>query len=269
MILIPLNNYLKYAHDLLYNLRKLFNRIRISPCSEKQNTLIFLSMMESQIQKLLDVPFDSRNNQWEEAFLTYLVQTKVTVLNPEPLTGPDSWPYLHVRIEKESTEPTLRILDWLSQQGLGLLVDHSHDQDYPDAVLSWGMVWQLVKTGSVKFTSQPYESTEITKEDSPLHTEEFSWSQVKRCGDPKEDFLPRLVRKIIKEFLSEQEVSQPKILVYTLDEKNFTLAFSLESLGNPPASEHSGVLEALSWFLPPSYSLVLLSEKNSPTFFLL
>ena len=47
---------------------------------------------------------------------------------------------------------------------------------------------------------------------------------------------------------------------------DYDLAFSLESLGNPPDKEHIGILEALSWFFPTHYSLMLISQKGLPLF---
>ncbi|HWU44373.1 MAG TPA: hypothetical protein VN132_13070, partial [Bdellovibrio sp.] len=61
-------------------------------------------------------------------------------------------------------------------------------------------------------------------------------------------------------------VLRPRILVMSTDRKHYDLAFSLESLGNPPQKEHAGIAEAIGWFLPPHYSIVLVSEKGLPEF---
>jgi hypothetical protein len=218
--------------------------------------------MEQKLADLLNVPFDKRSQQWDQDFLIHLRNSKVTVMNPEPLTGPDHWPYLHARIDETSTEPAIRVLDWLSQKGIGLVLDHSDHQEYPDAILTWGMVWQLVKKGTVHF---PHES-ESNLKTTPV---QFDWKQIHRSGDPNEDYLPKLVRKVLREFFAEQEILTPRILVYTLDGQNFEIAFSVESLGNPPPSEHEGILEAIAWFLPPHYQISLVSEKGAPPFVLL
>jgi hypothetical protein len=78
--------------------------------------------------------------------------------------------------------------------------------------------------------------------------------------------LPQYVRNILKQFFMDQNVMRPRILVMSTDRKNYDLAFSLESLGNPPVKEHQGVAEAISWFLPPHYSIVLVSEIGLPEF---
>lgn len=212
--------------------------------------------MES-LEQLAQTPLDNRDLAWERRFVAALMPAKLEIMNPEPLTGPDAWPYLHARISPQGAEPGARILQWLSDRGIGLLVDHGDQQEYPDYVLSWGMVWYLNKTQSLVFDGPAGSEDEV----------EIDWTKVVRCGDPNEDYLPKNVRKIIREFFAEQEILTPRILALTLDGKNFDLAFSLESLGNPPEKEHSGILEALSWFLPPHYSLMLLSEQDSPAFF--
>jgi len=218
--------------------------------------------MEQKLYDLLKVPFEKRAQQWDIEFLTLLRESKISVMNPEPLIGPDHWPYLHARIETTSTEPTIRVLDWLSERGIGLLIDHSDDQEYPDAILTWGMVWQLLKKGTLEFP----EENESNLKTTPL---QFDWKQINRSGDPNEDYLPKLVRKVLREFFAEQEILTPRILVYTLDGQNFETAFSLESLGNPPTHEHEGILEAIAWFLPPHYQISLASEKGAPPFVLL
>ncbi|PWU14179.1 MAG: hypothetical protein C5B49_13575 [Bdellovibrio sp.] len=40
------------------------------------------------------------------------------------------------------------------------------------------------------------------------------------------------------------------------------LAVSVESLGKPPAREHAGIAEALAWFLPIHYPVVLVNENS-------
>ena len=104
----------------------------------------------------------------------------------------------------------------------------------------------------------------------PSHPPSSTCSTVPLCaaytGVPTEQFLPMYVRKVLKDFFRDQGVLEPKMLMILQDEKNYDLCFSLESLRNPPQAEHAGVAEAISWFLPPHYSVVLISEQNLPSF---
>ena len=88
-------------------------------------------------------------------------------------------------------------------------------------------------------------------------------------ASPTEDYLPKYVRQILKDFFRDQMVLQPKILVASKDSVNFDLCFSIESLGAPPEKEYNGICEAISWFLPQHYNITLLSEKSFPQFELL
>jgi hypothetical protein len=57
-----------------------------------------------------------------------------------------------------------------------------------------------------------------------------------------------------------------RVLVMGPNQQQFDFCFSMESLGAPPAQEHRGILEAIAWFLPAHYSLMLVSEKDLPKF---
>ncbi len=82
-------------------------------------------------------------------------------------------------------------------------------------------------------------------------------------GKPSEAYWPDVARKTFKEFLVQQGILQPRVILLSEEEGGpMDLAFSLESLSNPPEAEWDGVLEAFSWFFPRHYSLALLSEKS-------
>jgi len=208
--------------------------------------------------ELLEIPNNIRDSHWEEQFAKSIKSHYFTIVSDQPIIGPDQWPYLHIRLNSEpNAEHGHKILNWLNQRGIGLVIDHSANQEYPDLVLSWGAIWALTNYGQVQFESNPLSAAQF----------EFSWTDVKVAGDPNDQLLPQYARSIIRVFLQEQGVFQPRILCYSFDHKVFEIAFSLESLDSPPESEHQGILESLAWFFPPHYPLILLSEKNSPPFF--
>lgn len=207
------------------------------------------------LQELIKVPFNSRDTQWENHFFQQLVNSKVKVLSPDPQVGPDQWPYLMVETHEQGTESVSQIIRWLSDRGIGLAINPQ--KDYPDYVFSFGMLWHFKNTGL--FFRSP--------EDSVSATADYSQKQIKHHGDASGEFVPTEVRKILRDFLRDQGVLAPKILVISIDQKNYDLCFSLESLGNPPVDEHAGIAEAISWFLPPHYSIVLVSEDGLPKFF--
>lgn len=208
-------------------------------------------MTSATLTEILSVADDKRDVNWENQFFHVLSQGNLKVLIPEPHTGPDGWPYLLADTTEEPTEDSFqRVLHWLSDKGIGLVVNPQ--KEYPDYVFTYGMLWNFKETGLF------FKKSESVKEGFF----EFQLKEVKSAGEPSAQYLPKYVRAIVKEFLLQQGVIAPKILAFTLDGAHFDLAFSKESLGDPDSSEHQGLLEALAWFFPLHYNISLLSEKE-------
>ncbi|MCB0420392.1 MAG: hypothetical protein KDD61_05320 [Bdellovibrionales bacterium] len=206
---------------------------------------------------LVNIPIGSRDWEWEKSFFQALVNGNVNVMMAEPQTGPDGWPYMFVETSLEATEPSLKLMQWISERGIGLALNVQKTQ--PDFVFSYGMIWSYRETA--QFIVNPGET--VTNEI------EFQKGESIYAQNPSEQYLPKYARAILRKFLEDQGIKEPKFLLVSQDLKQFDLCFSLESLGNPPKEEHTGIAEALSWFLPTHYSIVLVSEKAfSKSFFL-
>lgn len=206
------------------------------------------------LEQLMQVSADDRDIKWEDQFLQEFSSANVTLLSPDPQTGPDGWPYLLVQTSKTG-ESAQKIFEWLGTRGIGLAINPQ--KDYPDFVLSFGMIWNFRETG--RFIQRGLD--EKAQSSSKLSLENLA-----HAGTPTPQYLPNYVRQILREFFRDQGILNPRILVISEDRQNYELAFSLESLGNPPEKEWAGIGEALSWFLPAHYSLVLVSEKGLPEF---
>jgi hypothetical protein len=204
------------------------------------------------LQELVALPEDQRDVAWENRFFHALSMANLNVFAPEPKVGPDGWPYLLAMVEENSTEPFQRILQWIADKGIGLVINP--EKEYPDYVFTYGMLWFFKETGL--FYQTPQNAREGVFE--------FQIKDIKQAGEPAASYLPPYVRQVVKEFFVQQGVLLPKILAFSLDGTNFELAFSVESLGSPEQSEHQGILEAISWFLPPHYTVALVSEKELP-----
>lgn len=208
----------------------------------------------SDLQSLLLVAPEARDIHWENRFFNSLVNTNVNVLSADPQIGPDSWPYLMTEFSEAATESVQRIIHWLHDKGIGLVLNPA--KDYPDYVFTYGMIWFFKETGYFYKTADEIKIGVVEiKENSNCY-----------YGAPTEEYLPSYVRKILKDFFLDQGLLGVKILMVSTDNKHFDFAISLESIGNPPEKEHQGIAEAISWFLPPHYSILLISEKNLPKF---
>ena len=204
--------------------------------------------------EILKVPDSARDERWEDQFLQAFSQTKVHVLTQDPQMGPDNWPYLMVSTE-DGKEPSQQILHWLSTRGIGLVVNP--EKDFPDFILSYGMIWFFRETGRFilrNAAAVPSKQVELTA------------ASLKSFGAPTEAYLPLYVRKVLQDFFRDQGVLTPRCLVISENNKDYDFAVSVESLGNPPEKEWAQIGEALSWFLPAHYSIVIISEKNMPPF---
>jgi hypothetical protein len=211
-----------------------------------------------KITELLKTDAERRDEKWENDFLSALPDAPVKILSPEPREGPDHWPYLMVSIGEDSATESLRdVLGWLSTRGVGLVINP--ENEIPDFVLTYGMIWNFRERGEF-LTKQESETA------NPAGKFEVKPGQEVLTGVPSAAYLPAYVRSVIKQFLADQGVFTPKILMVSFDKTNFDLALSIESLKSPPAHEHANIAEALSWFLPAHYSLALVSEKTIPGF---
>ena len=210
--------------------------------------------------EVLKVQDEKRDSQWEEVFTESLLESTVHFIERAPKNGPDGWPYLMVQTQageletQSEAEPATSVFQWASRNGVGVVVNPR--KDYPDYIYTFGMVWGLLKKGKLHDPSAGAQSGLLEMQDG----------QGVLAGPPSEDYFPIEIQKVVREFLQQQGVLTPKILVLSTDRIHFDLCFSSESLGSPSKEEHQGVLEALSWFFPPYYSLVLISEKGLPPF---
>ncbi len=213
------------------------------------------------LEQLLVVPEEQRDQSWENKFFVEFSNCQLKVLNPEPQTGPDGWPYLAVETTlsgnaTDEVDSAQKILSWLETRGIGLVVNPT--KSYPDYVFTYGMIWYFRKTGLF------YSPSEKTHQNPRFSSSEDL--KVKSLGEPSNDVVPTHVRKILKNFLMDQGILMPQWQMVSEGDKRASIAFSLESLGSPPEKEFEGILEAISWFLPSHFSIMILSSKDLPGF---
>lgn len=217
------------------------------------------------LNELLKASEDQRNFNWDEQFFKQFCEAEVRLLSPDPQQGPDGWPYLicetlntkESESQIESIESVQKLFFWLATRGIGLVVNPRRNP-YPDYVFSYGMIWNFRETGFFirpDLAQKNMQTNEVDYQSKKLH-----------AGPPTEQFLPLYVRKVLKDFFRDQMVMKPRMLMISTDGQNYDLCFSLESLGNPPDAEHAGIAEAIAWFLPTHYSIVLVSQQGLPEF---
>ena len=211
----------------------------------------------SELLNHMQTAEDNRDQNWDEKFFKLITDANLQILADDPQQGPDGWPYLICETTEKATDPETKIdsaqkiLHWLSTRGIGLVINPKK-LPYPDYIFSFGMIWSFRETGYfIKYENLTTEKQFIIEPDKNI-----------KVGPPSAEYLPAYVRSIIRDFLRDHSIFDARVLMISTDGENYDLCFSLESLGLPPDPEHEGILEALAWFLPPHYTLAVVSEKG-------
>lgn len=189
-------------------------------------------------------------------FFSDLLKNPVRLLTPDPQQGPEGFPYLLVTTEQEG-DHFMDILKWCASKGVGIVINPTEES--AEYIFTFGMIWNFFSRG--EFITEASNSAATRKQ------LEFKNQETVMTAIPNESYWPTSARKIFKEFLLQQGLLAPKMIL-VLDHTakgDVDVCFSLESLGDPPPAEHRGILEAFSWFFPLHYSLALISEKNLAT----
>ncbi len=201
------------------------------------------------LDHLVSRPESFRDEGWESAFFSALLESHVQLDDDRVQIAPDGWPYLFVRSGQGGSEPVIRILDQISDRGIGLVVN-GHKL-VPDYVFTFGMLWNFRETGQFISQHRPQAEGKI----------EFSRDQKLIMGPPTEKYLPLYVRACLREYLQAQGAQEPRILVVTDQSYSHAdLCFSIESLGHPEPQTHRQHAERIGWFLPTHYSIVFVHE---------
>jgi hypothetical protein len=206
------------------------------------------------INSLLETPSDARDAEWEKAFLHLFPTVNLQILDESAQQGPDGFPYLLVSIDNEATESATKVLAWLADKGIGLVVNPG--QTMPDFVFTFGQIWYFKETGRFLGDVNPQNLGQF----------KLDAGQKIQVGPPPDSYLPTYIRSILREFFNQIGRPEVKVLMISSDGQNYDLCFSTESMGSPASHEQRDVLEAISWFLPGHYSLALVSEKGLPEF---
>lgn len=207
--------------------------------------------MAMELETLLQQPESRRDDQWEKKFLELITQAKVQIVEEQAKPGPDGWPYLLLRTGAESTEPFLNVLDWCARRGIGIALN-THKM-LPDYIFTFGMLWNYALNRQFVSFVKPPSPGEV----------KLNAGEEKLIGAPTEEYLPSFVRQVLRDFFAAQGITAPRIAVISnKDYSEVDLVFSAASLNNLKPQDFRSMSEALSWFLPLHYSIVMSSEDQ-------
>ncbi len=208
-----------------------------------------------EVYKHLTKPESARDETWETEFLENLKDIKVNVIQQDPVVGPDNWPYMFLQSDENGQDYLLNVFKWCSDKGVGIALNPH--KELPDYIFTYGMVWSYINFSTL------FPPLEVGNPGQKVFEEKSSIV----AGPPSEEYLPKSVRAVLAEFFKQQEIEDMKVLVVSEDQKEYDLCFSLDSLDNPPKEEHKDLCEAIAWFLPYNYSIMLIQEEGLPPFY--
>lgn len=200
------------------------------------------------LNTLLAVKTKLRDSAWDDQFFAKLQEGAIRVLSQDPQEGPEGFPYLLVTTYGDAGfEPFQKVAHWCADTGVGMVLNPTEDGE--DYLFTFGMLWNFKYRGEF-FSSWTHEAQSTT----------IDKMVVRQVTD---SYWPKMPRQIFREFLLQQNILRPRVCLFSQNSSSDPeLGFSLESLGNPPERERTGIMEAFSWFFPRHYSLVLVSEKD-------
>ncbi|MCB9073827.1 MAG: hypothetical protein H6623_09405 [Bdellovibrionaceae bacterium] len=200
------------------------------------------------LKELLTVKTSLRDYDWELQFFTQIRHATIRVLSPDPQSGPEGYPYMLLTTYGETDETFDKVVHWCADRGIGAVLNPTDEGE--DYLFTYGMLWNYKYRG--EFYSEWVHERENTAVAEKMVVRQITSS-----------YWPEIPRKIFREFLMQQGIVRPKVCVFSQSpEADPELAISLASIGNPPAQEHTQILEAFSWFFPRHYGLVLVSEEE-------
>lgn len=205
------------------------------------------------LSNALSTNSELRNLNWEQEFLKTFVNSHIFLVEESVQIGPDGWPYLYlctdIKQSYKSEDQVPSVISWAYENGVGLVLNTHKEK--PDYVFSYGMIWSFVHRGEFVNYTQP-----VFKENAEIYLSPVS-----------QDLIPLKVLSFIKNYIQSAEVKRPRCALMTRDKIHYEFAVSIESVGNPPQSEHQGIAQGISWFLPMDMPVVLIYERLLQTLF--
>ena len=201
------------------------------------------------LAELFRTPKEQRDETWQENFLKAAPRASFACRDPQVLVGPDGFPYFALYIPEpgqafESFCIQNLSKDFLMENGVGVAINPGPEG--VDWVFSYGdiMNWDL----NGEFYSP------VVQPQSPRDEEPTSLL----IAHPSETYLPMKTRQVLKAFLKQNSVANPKVFLLTqtteLDIME-SLVFNLFEEDFETTEAFNTLMQRLTWFLPKHYFL--------------
>ncbi|MGY3089420.1 hypothetical protein ACVWYF_002468 [Hymenobacter sp. UYAg731] len=215
------------------------------------------------LYELTSVPKPDRDDDWNAAFLANLSAASFRCGNPQIIQGPDGFPYFQLFLPEAGVSFQCYVIDrmkddFLLERGLGVVINPTNTG--PDWVLSYGDILNFQLQGQFYTTGETPFSKQLT--DEVLESKEEVM-----IGQPSELLLPQPTRNILREYLTNNGVASPKVLLMMRHLANGpgisqNLVFNITPQHFDSEEAYRSVMQRLPWFLPRHYSIVGMREES-------
>jgi hypothetical protein len=210
------------------------------------------------LAELFDTPRERRDAGWVERFYAAAPDASLAGFETQVRQGPDGFPYFEMAIPGEGKFTPFcitRILDFVLDNGFGAVVwPNAQRTGEPGWVFTYGNLLSYSLGG--KFDDRSAEEMARRGGGERLNV----GGHKVMVGEPSESLLPARTRKVIEDYmrtvfkhpkpeirlLVDPALNPPQQLMFNLNPQQF----------GGDEGRLMGALRRLSWFLPPSYSIL-------------
>ncbi|WP_208178409.1 hypothetical protein [Hymenobacter negativus] len=223
----------------------------------------------NELYHLVAVPKPERDEAWDAAFLANVSAASFRCGSPQIIQGPDGFPYFQLFLPEPGVGFQCYVIermkdDFLLERGLGVVINPTPAG--PDWVLSYGDI--------VNFAlNQEFYTTEETPFSKELSDELIEGEEQVMVGQPNETLLPQATRNVLREYLQNNGIATPKIVLLMRHRTNGAgisqdLVFNITPHDFGNETLYRSVMQQIGWFLPRHYSFVGMHEEALPDSFL-
>lgn len=214
------------------------------------------------INSLLEIPFNERNEKWVAEFLENIGESTFQLAASELIIGPDGYPYFQLEnAPKDQNFQAFvikhKLKSFLLKKGMGLAINTHQEQ--PDWIFSYG---DLV---NYSLNNEFYSDESVfSKKTEEAHIDKDEKILV---GQPSETILPKELRHNLREYLVNMGIKEPKIMLIArnYDNENLVsqdLVFNITPTMFQTEQDFKQIMASISWFLPRHYSYMGIDEQT-------
>lgn len=210
-----------------------------------------------EVAALLQVDQAQRDQNWLNQLMTALPLASFGSADPQVIAGPDGFPYFQLVLPKagETFQNFIiarMIPDFLLERGFGVVINA--ESGTPDWILSYGDVLNYQLNGSILTSDSLF---------SPENEGELNEGDEVLIGQPSENILPAVTRKLLRDFFELNGIKGVKVLL--MMRKNGELMKQDLALNITPDQFESeaafrNIMQTITWYLPRHYSLLGLHD---------